>query len=269
MKKETLSFLIYGDIFGRLGRQIIKEQSKELYKKYNPDFTIANAENMTHGSGFSTQTINEMMDEGINFFTGGNHSLENINGKSTLKISNVPVIRPANISDTAPGDGYRLIQIKSKNVLIINLLGTLFMNQNYGNPFKEIDRILKEFKEINLSAIILDFHAETTSEKIALATYLDGKVSLVYGTHTHVPTADERVLKNGTGFITDVGFTGPIESIIGVNPQAAIYNFIHKTQTRNSVVESGDKTLNAIYVEINTKTGKCEKIERINKTINN
>ncbi len=263
MSKHHLTFLIFGDLFGKVGRALMTQHCARLQKKYKPDFTIANSENLTHGSGISNTTINEMMDAGIDFFTGGNHSLDNHNGQQTLAIPGIPVIRPANIAKSAPGDGYRLVQVNGHNVLIINLLGTLFMPKSYANPFAMIDTILEAFRDIELAAVILDFHAETTAEKMAMGMHLDGKVSLVFGTHTHVPTADERILEGGTGYITDIGFNGPLHSVIGLNPQSTIHNFTHTTKQKNRIVESGPGMLNAILVTIDSRTRACTDITRI------
>lgn len=267
MKKTTLSFLIFGDIFGKLGRSIIKEHCAPLQKKYKPDFTMANAENITHGSGVSVTTINDMMDAGIEFFTGGNHSLDNKKGNAVYAIPNIPLLRPENIGSTKIGTGHKLIQIGSHNILIINLLGQLFMKSSYANPFTTLDGILKQFKDIPLSACIVDFHAETTAEKAALAHYADGRVSLVFGTHTHVPTADARIMPHGTGFITDIGFNGPLNSIIGIQPENAIYNFTHTTKRKTSIVESGTGYLNALFVTIDTTTAQCTHIEHISRIL--
>jgi len=270
MDKDILKVLVFGDIFGRIGREVIKENIESLKKKFHPDLIIANIENMTHGSGFSAKTVEEMFDAGIDVCTGGDHSFDNAEGVKVLKIADIPVLRPSNISDNAPGTGHRLHVINGKKILIINLLGRLymkkqFMNEQYSNPFAELEQIIKQYDSLRPEAIIVDMHAETTSEKVALAHFIDGTASLVFGTHTHVPTADERVLPNGTGFITDVGFNGPLNSVIGMQPEGAIKNFRHPTKTKVSIVESGPKFMNAIVATIDTKTTKCLKIERVNR----
>ena len=269
MSKGKLSFLIFGDVFGKIGRTTIIENVASLKRSFKPDLTIANIENMTHGSGFSATTVEMLMDAGIDFFTGGDHSLDNRVGKDLLKIPHIPIIRPENLPG-APGDGYRLITVNQKKILIINLLGRLFMKKSFlaeawQNPFRVVDEILSKYSQTELHAILIDFHAETTSEKASFAYHVNGRVSVVYGTHTHIPTADERILNNGTGFITDVGFNGPLDSVIGINPKDAIYNFIHAQKIKSSVVESGRKMLNAIYVQIDPLTTTCTHIERIHK----
>ncbi len=263
MSKHHLTFLIFGDLFGKVGRALMQQHCARLQKKYKPDFTIANSENLTHGSGISNTTINEMMDAGIDFFTGGNHSLDNHNGQQTLAIPGIPVIRPANIAKSAPGDGYRLVQVNGHNVLIINLLGTLFMPKQYANPFTMVDTILEAFTGIELASIIVDFHAETTAEKLAMAHHLDGRASLLFGTHTHVPTADERIFDKGLGYISDIGFNGPLNSVIGLNPEMTIRNFTHTQKQKNRIVESGPGMLCALLVTIDTRTRACAKITRI------
>jgi metallophosphoesterase (TIGR00282 family) len=268
MNTRKLSFLVYGDVFGKIGRTAIQESIGTLKKKYNPTLTIANIENMTHGSGFSAKTVNELMDAGVDYFTGGDHSLDNRLGREVLNMKHSPVIRPANMKTTT-GIGHLLIEVDGMNILLINMLGRLFMRKEfmhtgYANPFKEIDTILKGFSGDNIHATLVDFHAETTSEKAAFAHYLDGKVSLVYGTHTHVQTADERILPNGTGFISDLGFNGPLDSVIGIGIPEAVHNFKSSTPKKTHVVEHGRKQISALYVEINPKTARATHIQRIN-----
>ncbi|MCC6639462.1 YmdB family metallophosphoesterase, partial [Candidatus Falkowbacteria bacterium] len=158
--------------------------------------------------------------------------------------------------------------IGSYNVLFINLLGELFMKDEVSNPFVEIKKILKVYEDKNIHATFVDFHAETTSEKMAFGYSVDGKVSCVFGTHTHIPTADERILPHGTGYVTDVGFCGPLDSVIGVQIDPAIHNFTHHTKARAGIVESGAKFLNALHVRIDTQTGTCTHIQRISKMYN-
>ena len=272
MNTHELSVIILGDVFGKVGRRVITSQISSLKKKYKPDITIANIENMTHGSGFSPSTVEELHDAGVDFFTGGDHSLDNKNGISVLKMENSPVIRPANFPSGAPGNGYLLIETNKGTIALVNLVGRLFMRRDFMhkgfvNPFRTFNDIYDSLKTTPLAGMIVDFHAETTSEKKAFAYHANGRASVVYGTHTHVQTADEHILDNGTGFITDVGFNGPHNSVIGIDQKNVVYNFLHSEQKKTSIVEKDEGVLNGIHVLINTKTGRCTSITRINSII--
>ena len=273
MRKDTLTVLIFGDIFGRLGRTVIKENIDALKKEYAPDLTLANIENMSHGAGFSGVTVEEMLSAGVDVCTGGDHSFDNADGVSILGIPDLPVIRPYNISEKSPGKGLIMVERNGVKILITNLLGRLymkrqFMNEEYHNPFLAVDTILKTYDQERPFITIIDFHAETTSEKAAFANSVDGQVSLVFGTHTHVPTADERILPNGTGFITDVGFNGPLNSIIGMELSGAISNFKIPKSSKVAIVDTGPRFLNAIVATFDTNTSKGLEIKRINKMYN-
>lgn len=266
--KQTLTFLIYGDIFGSLGRAIVIEKNRSLKKKYKADLVIANAENLTHGSGTSPATIKELRDAGVDFFTGGNHSFDNDKASQMFDDPVMPVIRPANWPGM-PGVGHKIVEIGDHKVLIINLIGTLFMKPGFGNPFTEIDKILEAEKSQKFAATIVDIHAEATSEKISMAYYLDGKVSLVFGSHTHVPTCDQRILPKGTGFISDIGMNGPLDSIIGMKVESVISRFrFPEERFKVQIEETGGKILNALVVTVDVRTGKCVKITRVQETYN-
>jgi len=263
---KKLKFLIIGDIFGSLGRSAITKELASLKRKYKPDLIIANAENLTHGAGLSPRTIEEMKKAGVQYFTGGNHMFDNLNGVEALKMMPTVVIRPANWHEEAPGAGFLEIEVQGKKVLLINLIGQLFMKQPHHNPFEAAEKILKKLEPSGYSAVLVDMHAEATSEKICMGYFLDGQASLVFGTHTHVPTADERILPQGTGFITDVGMTGPLDSVIGMTVDGVVKKFRYPNdKIKISIAEEGQYVLNAICVEVDSKDRTCTRIDRIQK----
>ncbi|MDD2565877.1 MAG: TIGR00282 family metallophosphoesterase [Candidatus Gracilibacteria bacterium] len=262
-----LKFLILGDIFGRNGRRLVKKFLPELKKQYSPDFMIANSENMTSGRGAVVKHILEMKELGFDCLTGGNHSFANLNDNETyINSSDSIQIRPANYFDhpeyPVPGKGYKIIEKNGKKILVINLLGNSFMGGHIYNPFMKVDEILAETGN-NFDSIIVDFHRETTAESYALSEYLSGKVTLVYGTHTHVQTNDEHILSSGTAMITDIGMVGSLHSSLGQKFESRIPNFatgINIFSAKNEV-DMGPGLVNGIYVEIEDR--KCIKIEKV------
>ncbi len=261
-----MNILFIGDIFGRPGRNTVKKLLPEYRKKLDIHLVIANAENMHHGKGVSEPLMKEMQSAGVDFFTSGNHVWKVREIIPRMDDPKLPLIRPANYPEQAPGKGYQVIEDSMKRrVLVINLMGRVFMPMHLDCPFRTADKILDEFEnDDQISAIFVDFHAETTSEKMALAHYLDGRVTAVIGTHTHVPTYDARVLGGGTAFQSDVGFTGPIDSVIGLEKEGIIQNFITQVPHKHEVA-TGDTVFNAIKIEIDDKTRKALSVEQIQK----
>lgn len=235
-----------------------------------PDLILANAENLNHGNGFNFSGIKEMQGCGIDFFTSGNHVWDNPDGVSHLNEADFPVLRPANFPDPeTPGRGHQIIEDKNGNrILLINLLGRVFMGKNYDCPFRTLDKILEENKDENLSAIFVDFHAETTSEKQAFGFYADGRVSCVVGTHTHVATMDAHVLQNGTAYISDVGMTGPYDSVIGAKKELIIKAFLTQLAAKIEPETEGKMVLCGVIVEIDGKTKKGLNIGHVQEFTN-
>ncbi|KKQ46600.1 hypothetical protein A3B05_00310 [Candidatus Giovannonibacteria bacterium RIFCSPLOWO2_01_FULL_43_160] len=273
-----MKLLIFGDVFGKLGRAGVKTILPKWREKFSPDVVIANIENIAHGKGIGIKQINELREAGVNIFTGGNHSLEGKDFEKVLNDETVPVLRPANIPN-APGRGAEIFQVKQNKLLVINLIGQVFMKQQYDSPFDAVDKILKEYGRATLFKI-LDWHADATSEKTVMGWYLDGKVSLVYGTHSHVPTADAKILPNGTAYISDIGMTGPLNSVIGVEIEPSFLRFSAKggsafggknnVKTKINPVESGPIEINAIFVEISEKppeAGKAVDIRHLREIV--
>lgn len=262
-----MKILFIGDIFGEGGRKTVKKLLPDVIKEYSPNIILANAENMTHGDGFSPEHVEEMQGVGIQLFTAGNHAWGNKAGMMKLNDPDFPVIRPANYPDeNTPGRGYAILEDSMMNkVLIINLMGRGFMKQHLDCPFKAINRILEETSHENFAAIIVDFHTETTSEKYAFGFYVDGKVTAVIGTHTHVPTTDARIFENGTAYITDVGMAGPYDSVIGVKKDLIINRFLTQMPVKHDPETEGKMIFSAVLVELDEKNKKALNIEHIQK----
>lgn len=263
-----MNILFIGDIYGRPGRDTVKKLLKGYRERHKIDLVIANAENMHHGKGVSEENIKEMLSAGVDFFTSGNHIYKEKSILPFLDSKNLPLLRPANYPQGAPGRGSQIIECGlMQKVLIINLMGRVFMPAHLDCPFRVADRILEEaIAELGgnqeFAAIFVDFHAEATSEKMALAHYLDGRVSAVIGTHTHVPTADARILPGGTAFQSDVGFTGPVDSVIGAEKKAIIEHFLTQVPVRHEVAQ-GPTVFNAVKLVIDDKTAKATAIQPI------
>ncbi|MBU1992455.1 MAG: TIGR00282 family metallophosphoesterase [Patescibacteria group bacterium] len=258
-----MKILFIGDIFGRPGRETVKRLLPNLKAKLKPNLIIANGENLSHGKGLTPENVKEMQDAGVDFFTSGNHVWKNKKGVDKLDDPKFPVIRPANYPPSVEGRGYEIIKDnKGNKVLVINLLGRVFMKDDLDCPFRTAAKILEETINETLSAIIVDIHAEATSEKVALGHFLDGKVSAVLGTHTHIPTADARVLDSGTAYITDIGMVGPRDSVIGLEKETIVKQFLTQTPVKHEVAES-ENTLCAVLIEIDPETAKAKSIEHI------
>jgi len=255
-----LKVLFIGDIIGEPGRKMVRAQLKGLIEKHQPDLVIANGENSAGGFGITSEIADELLFLGIDVLTSGNHVWDKKEIEPYLNKQD-RLIRPANYPDGNPGVGSVVISTeKAGKAAVLNLEGRVFMS-NLADPFRIAEREIERLKK-ETQVVIIDFHAEATSEKIALAWHLDGKASAVIGTHTHVQTADERVLPNGTAFITDAGMTGPTDSVIGVRKEQAIARFLTQTPHRFEIPK-GPVHLCAVIVDIDAGTGKAKSIERI------
>ena len=258
-----MKILFIGDIVGNPGRKATTEFLKELRKTHDNsyDFIIANAENAAGGKGLTFEIVDQLLAAGVSVITTGNHVWYQ---KEIFDfIDTTPqLIRPANYPAEVPGRGVTIVSSVdgSSKLGVINLAGQVFMNR-YTNPFHVLDAILSDIKS-ETSAVLLDFHAEATSEKIAMGWHADGKVGAVIGTHTHVQTADERVLPKGTAYITDVGMTGPYDSVIGSRIEQVVASFLTMMPARFSVAK-GNVKLCAVQIELDDETGLATHIERI------
>jgi 2',3'-cyclic-nucleotide 2'-phosphodiesterase len=262
-----LNILFIGEINGKIGRQAVQELLPKLKKEFKPDLIITNADNLAHGNGVSETTLKEMMVAGIDAFTGGDHCFGNT-GSLNIYEGDLPILRPANYAKQAPGKGYIIIEKNGHKILLISLIGQVFMSMNHENPFVQAKEILSNLANNNLSAIIIDIHAEATSEKIALGHFLDGQASAIIGTHTHVMTADARITPAGTALITDAGMTGFADGVIGVDKDGIIKTFLTQIKSTHILPESGRTIMNALFFSIDPETKKATSIKPITKLIN-
>lgn len=252
--------IFIGDIVGKGGRETTRIMIPRLKEMFSPDMIIANGENSAGGMGINEKKYRELIEAGIDIITLGNHAWHN---KEFIKeIEHLSrVIRPANYPEGVPGKG----GIVYNRIGIVNLLGRVFMKE-MDCPFRAADKIISEIKK-ETSVIIVDFHAEATSEKAALGWYLDGKVSAVLGTHTHIQTADERILPDGTAYITDVGMVGSHNSVIGVDKNPIIERFLTSMPKKFDVAVNPPYIFNAVYLEVDDNSGKAKEIKRIFEVI--
>ncbi|MGB9770939.1 MAG: TIGR00282 family metallophosphoesterase [Candidatus Kapaibacteriota bacterium] len=260
MDNEKIKVLFIGDIFGKSGLASISNFFPIFLEKYKPHFVIGNAENAADGKGITEEIAEALFKTGFDVLTTGNHIWDNWKSRPLLAKDH-RILRPANYPSGNPGLGYFVYQISNTNLSIgvLNLQGRTFMN-TIDCPFRTADRAIYDISQ-KTNIIILDFHAEATAEKLSLANYLDGKVSAIIGTHTHIQTTDERIFPKGTGYITDVGMTGPYNSIVGLKTEIAVKRFILQTPHKFEQA-TGDEHIAGVYLEINTNNGKCCKIER-------
>ena len=247
--------LVVGDIIGRPGRQAMNKLLPDLQQQYGLDMVIANAENAAGGIGLTSTTAKELFDAGVDVLTSGNHIWAQKEIIPYLD-GEMPILRPLNYPPGVPGRGY----IIKGQVMVVNLMGRTFMG-DLDCPFRGMDKLLAELKR-KPPIIIVDFHAEATSEKMAMGRYLDGRVSAVLGTHTHVGTIDTQVLPQGTAYVTDIGMTGPIDSIIGDDTEAVIRRFL-TTIPHHLSVGKGKTMFNAVMVRVAEDSGRAISIERI------
>jgi metallophosphoesterase (TIGR00282 family) len=249
--------LAIGDVIGKPGRKALNELLPGLRRQYGIDLIIVNGENAAGGIGVTADTAQEMLDAGTDVLTSGNHIWMHREIYPYLD-SEMPILRPLNYPPGVPGRGW----LVTGKVAVVNLIGRVFVG-DFDCPFRTMDALLGELEE---KIIIVDFHAEATSEKVALGRYLDGRVSAVLGTHTHVGTTDTQILPGGTAYVSDIGMTGPLDSVIGDDAEAAIQRFLTRIPHRLSVGK-GKTALNGILVEVDEKSGKALSIERIYREV--
>lgn len=258
-----MNILLIGDIFGKGGRKALRHLLPRVLDRESVDLTIANVENASGGLGISRDAASELKDAGVQVMTSGNHIWKKPGARELLE-EEAFLLRPANYPPNTPGRGGVVWESNlGVRVGILNLMGRVFM-EPMDCPFRTGDACIRRLGEEGVRLIVLDFHAEATSEKLALAWYLDGKVSAVVGTHTHVQTADERILPLGTGYISDAGMTGGQDSVIGVKPRPAIDSFVTGVHQR---LEPSMKNLalKGVLMRISEESGRCESIRRISE----
>jgi metallophosphoesterase (TIGR00282 family) len=254
-----MKVLFIGDIIGRPGRNCLKAHLYAIIERYEVDFVIANAENAAGGFGITKKAAEELFSFGVHVLTSGNHIWDKKEAMPYLQKED-RILRPFNYPPGTPGIGSLMYPLHRSKVAVLNLQGRVFM-PNIDCPFRAADEELQRLSE-ETDIVIVDFHAEATSEKIAIGYYLDGRASAVIGTHTHVQTADERILPKGTAYITDVGMTGPQDSTIGVKNEQVLDRFLYQLPTRFEVAK-GPTIFSAVVVEINEETGRATAIQRL------
>lgn len=256
-----MKILAIGDVFGNSGIRVVQSNLTALKKEYGADFTVINGENTDKG-GILPEQADALFAAGADVITLGNHAWGRRQIVSYIE-SEPALLRPHNFSGPAPGRGYGIFYAAGKRILVMNLIGRVAMNAGPDNPFHAATDILA-LNEGKFDIALLDFHAESTSEKLAMGFHLDGRISAVWGTHTHVQTADERIFSQGTGYITDLGMTGPRDSVIGSTPESSLSMFLGGLPERFSEA-CGPAMINGACFEINT-SGRCVGVSRINIT---
>jgi len=252
--------LAIGDVVGKPGRRTLAQLLPQLRRDHGIDLVIANGENAAGGKGLTAATAEELLRAGVDIITSGNHVWEHreiyplLGGES-------PILRPLNYPPGTPGKGL----LGQGEIAVINLIGRTFMPCEVDDPFRAADKALASLQGYRV--IIVDMHGEATSEKMALAWYLDGRVSAVFGTHTHVATADARLLPKGTAYVTDIGMVGPLHSIIGMEAQDVLQRFLTQLPTRFNVAEKGPTIFNSALIDIDEETGRARSIQRLDREV--
>ncbi|GAA0332400.1 2',3'-cyclic-nucleotide 2'-phosphodiesterase [Bacillus carboniphilus] len=255
-----MRILFVGDVVSSLGRSMVKEYLPKLKDQYRPNFTIVNGENAAGGRGITHKIYNELLEWGAQAVTLGNHTWDHKEIFDFIDDAK-QLVRPANFPEGSPGEGLKIIEHQGKKVAVISVQGRTFMPA-IDDPFRAAEKLVEKARSIT-PYVFVDFHAEASSEKLAMGWFLDGKASAVVGTHTHIQTADERILTKGTAYLTDVGMTGPYDEIIGVDKEAVIRKFLTAMPVRFDFSKSGRSQLSAVVIDLDDKTGMGKKVERV------
>jgi metallophosphoesterase (TIGR00282 family) len=259
-KGFLMKLLFIGDVVGSPGRDMVKEYLPKIKEKYRPQITIINGENAAGGRGITEKIYRQFLEWGAQAVTLGNHAWDNREIFEFIQDAKY-LVRPANFPEGTPGEGLKFIKLNQLEIAIINIQARTFMPA-LDCPFQKAEELVS-IAQKRTPIIFVDFHGEATSEKQAMGWFLDGEVSAVVGTHTHVQTADNRILPNGTAYLSDVGMTGPYDGILGVERDAVIHRFLTSLPVRFEVPKEGRTNLSAVIIEIDEKTGKSKKIERL------
>ncbi len=256
----AFNVLMVGDIVGKLGRRTVARLLPEIRRSHQVDLVIANGENTAAGRGLTPSTAEELFQSGIDIITSGNHIWENREIYPALE-SDLPIIRPLNYPPGTAGRGV----VTRDGVAVVNLQGRTFMGVHLDCPFRAVDDALARLQGYRM--VIVDLHAEATSEKVSMGFYLDGRVTALLGTHTHIPTADARVLPNGTAFVSDVGMVGGLNSVIGMAVEPVIQRFLTQLPNRFDPVEKGTAVFNSVLISVDQSTGRARSIERLDREV--
>ncbi|MBI2357130.1 YmdB family metallophosphoesterase [Candidatus Dojkabacteria bacterium] len=259
--------LFIGDVCGKPGRRAVRDLLPEIKAKEKIDVVITNIENSAHGRGATVETVNELMYYGVDFMTAGNHIWRRPDFHDLLS-GDFPIIRGLNYPDDLPGKGFGEIDLGKKGkLLVITVIGYGFMNERtISEPFRRMEQLMKQINPDDYAGILTEMHAESTSEKVSFGLYFDGKVSAVLGTHTHIPTADERLLPSHSAYITDVGMVGPLDSSLWVKKEIVFQQNMYPYSPRYEIEEEGPVRFDAVVIEIDGPTS-AKSIKRINKTL--
>jgi metallophosphoesterase (TIGR00282 family) len=265
----TIKILFFGDVVGKPGRMGLIKALPGLKKKYAPDLVIANAENLAHGVGMSKKTLDELVEAGVDAFTGGGHSWQNSQGTPLLDDPawRERLVVPMNAGEAQNGRAWTMLEVKQKRILLVSIQGCLFTHPATQDPFAALDKIIEQQKGSKPNIIIVDFHAEATAEKEAFGHYADGRVAAVLGTHTHVATADLKILPGGTAYVTDVGRTGAYDSVMGFEKTSAINSFLHQKDRKYTLSNQGAMEINAVSLTLDPETGLTKNLDRIREII--
>lgn len=263
-----MKILYIGDVMGNAGFKAVSAVLQDVQKEYSVNFTIAQSENSNpNGKGPSKFEITAMQQLGIDFFSGGNHSLSGPLSSELYEDAANPVVRPANLRNVA-GDGYKIVETPFGSILVASMLGqTVGRTLDISNPLEAVEAILKETQDLELVARIINFHGDYSSEKRVFGYYLDGRFSAVLGDHWHVPTADAMILPKGTAHITDVGMCGTLHSSLGVKTSTIVKRWKTGKASRNEMEESGPLQFNAVVIDVDTETGLSRSITQVQRTV--
>ncbi|MBI1834171.1 MAG: YmdB family metallophosphoesterase [Candidatus Andersenbacteria bacterium] len=264
-----MKFLVFGDVVGRVGRSAMTKILPQLRKEYKPDSVIINVENMARGKGITRNTMNEALTWKADVYTTGDHAWDNDGELDVLDDLSIPVIRPANYPAKTPGRGWHVFTNGAWQVAVINLQGQVFFRNHPRSPFEALDEILQKPDVAAAHIKLVDFHAEVTSEKRAFGWHADGRVSAMWGTHTHVPTADAQILPKGTGYISDLGMCGGHNTIIGMKPDGPMRMFLTQTKSKFEPPEEGSAEIGAMFIDIDPSSGKTTHIEHVRRIVEN
>lgn len=259
-----MNVLCIGDVVGHAGREALEGLLPKLKDEFKVDFTIANGENAAGGAGLTPRIAGQLFRAGCDFLTLGDHAWDKHELIEYLQEKD-NIIRPANFPEGTPGRGWAVCNVGGRKIGVVNLLGRVFMRYAVECPFRSLQKIVEDIQK-DTNIVIVDFHAETTSEKVACGLFIDGKVSAFVGTHTHVQTSDEKILPRGTAYITDLGMTGPYDSVIGQNKDKIIQRFLTSMPVRFEVAKE-DPWLHGVMVEVDDHTGLAHKITRVQRKL--
>lgn len=261
-----IKILALGDTYGEPGRKAVEKLALPMKKSGEVDFILCNAENTADGSGLTARIADELFQNGCDVLTCGDHVFDKLKDVEERLKSDPRLVRPSNFPKGAPGNGSTVVEAKGVKIGVIHVAGQVFMRYQFLSPFTAVDEEIEKVKQKGAAAILVDMHCEATSEKMAMSWYVDGRVSAVVGTHTHIQTADERVTEKGTAAISDLGMTGPYDSIIGAEKEAILKRFLTQMPTRKTVAQN-DVRLCGALITVDGRTGKASSIERVQKKL--